>query len=96
MIKLKPYLKAAASALVCAAAYLVGVVPAEGGVQDVSQLQWLGLVVFMGGAYGIVFHLPYVSTKAAPARDEAGSADGLVAVAILVGVVLLLFGVRFR
>ena len=93
MIKLKPYLKAAASALVCAAAYLVGVVPAEGGVQDVSQLQWLGLVVFMGGAYGIVFHLPYVSTKPTDERGVGDVNTGLLIV-VLVVVVLLLFGHR--
>jgi len=32
----------------------------------------------------------------APARDEAGSVDMLLAVAILIGVVLLLFGVSFK
>jgi hypothetical protein len=63
MNKFKPYLKAASAAVVCAAAYLVGVVPSEGGFGDLTTVQWLGLVVFMGGAYGITFHVPYQSTK---------------------------------
>jgi len=92
--KVRPYLKASAAAAVCAAAYLVGVVPAEGGIGDLTTVQWLGLVVFMGGAYGVTFHVPYQSTST-PARDEEGSADVLLAVAILVCVVLLLFGVQF-
>lgn len=50
--------KAFAAMLVCAAAYLVGVVPAEGGFGDVTTVQWLGLVVFMGGAYGVTWAVP--------------------------------------
>ena len=92
--ELKPYFKAAGAAIVCAAAYLVGVVPAEGGLGDVSVVQWLGLIVFMGGAYGLTFHLPYVSTKP---TDERGAADVTLALLVgtFVGVVLLLFGIRF-
>lgn len=91
--QLKPYFKAAGAAIVCAAAYLVGVVPAEGGFGDVSVVQWLGLVVFMGGAYGLTFHLPYVSTKP---TDERGAVDVVGAAIILVAVVVVLwwFGVR--
>lgn len=47
--------KAVASALVALAAYLVGVIPAEGGFGDVSTVQWLGAVVFLGSAYGITY-----------------------------------------
>ena len=50
--------KAVAALIVCAAAYLVGVVPAEGGLGDVSTVQWLGLIVFAGGAYGITYRVP--------------------------------------
>jgi hypothetical protein len=42
-----------ASGVVSLAAYLVGVVPAEGGLGDVSTVQWLGAIVFLGAAYGI-------------------------------------------
>jgi len=92
--KIRPYLKASAAAVVCAAAYLVGVVPAEGGLGDLGTVQWLGLVVFMGGAYGVTFHVPYQSTK----TGEAGAADvglALLIVAVL-GIALLLFGVSFK
>ena len=47
--------KAVGSAIVTAAAYLVGVIPASGGFDDVSTVQWLGLVVFLGGSYGITY-----------------------------------------
>lgn len=47
--------KAVASAVVALAAYLVGVVPASGGLADVTTVQWLGAVVFLGGAYGITY-----------------------------------------
>lgn len=47
--------KAVASSVVALAAYLVGVVPAQGGLGDVSTVQWLGAVVFLGGAYGITY-----------------------------------------
>jgi hypothetical protein len=50
--------KAVASAVVVAAAYLIGVIPAEGSFGDVSTVQWLGLVVFIGGAYGITYAVP--------------------------------------
>lgn len=49
----KHILRAAASGIVALAAYLVGVIPAEGGFGDVSVAQWLGAVVFLGSAYGI-------------------------------------------
>lgn len=55
---LKPVAKAVASAAVCLAAYLVGVVPAEGGFGDVSVVQWLGAIVFVGGAYGLTYRVP--------------------------------------
>ena len=91
---IKPYLKAAGSAVVCAAAYLVGVIPAAGGFGDVTTVQWLGLVVFVGGAYGVTFTVPY---KATAPRDQRGSVDValLLLVAIAIGVALLLFRVRF-
>jgi hypothetical protein len=50
--------KAVTGAVVTLAAYLVGVVPAEGGFADVSLAQWLGAVAFLGGAYGLVYSVP--------------------------------------
>lgn len=50
--------KAVASAVVTLAAYLVGVIPAEGGLGDVSVVQWLGAVVFLGASYGLTYRVP--------------------------------------
>ena len=47
--------KAVASAVVALCAYLAGVLPAEGGLDDVTTVQWLGAVVFLGGAYGLTY-----------------------------------------
>ena len=49
--------KAVAAAVVALAAYLVGVLPAEGSLGDVSTVQWLGAVVFLGGAYGLTYRV---------------------------------------
>lgn len=49
----KHTLRSVASGAVALAAYLVGVLPADGGLGDVSTAQWLGAVVFIGSAYGI-------------------------------------------
>lgn len=49
----KQYGRAAAAVLVTAAAYLIGVIPADGGLGDVTVVQWLGLVVFLGASFGI-------------------------------------------
>lgn len=51
-------LKAVGSAGVCAAAYLTGVLQGEDTLADVTTVQWLGLVVFVGAAYGITYRLP--------------------------------------
>jgi hypothetical protein len=55
--------KAITGAIVCLAGYLVGVIPAEGGFADVSLVQWLGALVFMGGAYGLVYRIPNAPTN---------------------------------
>lgn len=49
----KKYALAGASVVVTGAAYLVGVLPADGGLGDVTTVQWLGLIVFEGAAFGI-------------------------------------------
>lgn len=50
--------KAVGAAVVCAAAYLVGILHGDQNLSDVTFVQWLGLVLFMGSAYGITYHLP--------------------------------------
>lgn len=50
--------KACAALIVCAAAYLTAIVSGDTTLADVTQGQWLGLVVFMGGAYGITYAVP--------------------------------------
>jgi hypothetical protein len=50
--------KAIVGALAAAAAYLVGVIPAEGGFGDLSTVQWVGLVPVLLGAFGIVWSIP--------------------------------------
>jgi cation transport ATPase len=86
--------KAVAAGVVTLAAYLTGVIPAEGGLGDVSTVQWLGAIVFLGAAYGITYQ---IRNDPRPA-GEVGQAniDLLLLVACLVGIVLLLFGVSFR
>ena len=53
-----PYAKAVASLIVCAAAYLVGILSGDQGLDDLTTVQWLGLVVFLGAAYGITYAVP--------------------------------------
>lgn len=65
--------KAVASALVAAAGYLVGVIPATGGFGDVTTVQWLGLVVFLGGAYGITYRVPNRQEPRLPTQDPRAS-----------------------
>lgn len=60
---LKRTAKALAALAVCAAAYLVGILSADQGIGDVTTAQWLGLVVFMGGAYGITYVVPNAKKK---------------------------------
>ena len=50
---MQPYLRSIAAVLVTTAAYLVGVIPSDGGLGDVTVVQWLGLVVFLGASFGI-------------------------------------------
>ena len=50
--------KALAAMVVCAAAYLVGILSGDQTLADVTTVQWLGLVVFMGGAYGLTYSTP--------------------------------------
>ena len=49
----KHTLRGVVSGVVTLAAYLVGVLPADGGLGDVTTVQWLGAVVFLGASYGI-------------------------------------------
>jgi hypothetical protein len=54
--------KALAAMAVCAAAYLVATLSGDDTLGDVTTVQWLGLVVFMGGAYGLTYSAPYRPT----------------------------------
>lgn len=49
--------KACVALVITAAAYLVGILGAEQNLSDVSFVQWLGLILFMGGAYGITYQV---------------------------------------
>lgn len=53
--KLQPAAKAVAGALVTAAGYLIGVLGAEDTIADVNTVQWLGLIVALGGGGGLVY-----------------------------------------
>lgn len=50
--------KALVALVVCAAAYLFGIVSGDTRIQDLTQGQWLGLILFMGSAYGITYAVP--------------------------------------
>jgi hypothetical protein len=52
---IKQTAKACVALVVTAAAYLVGILGSDQDLGDVSFVQWLGLVIFMGGAYGITY-----------------------------------------
>lgn len=88
--------KAITSAVVVAAAYLIGVIPAEGGFNDVTTAQWLGLVVFVGGAYGLTYAVPDSATpvRRLKRRKEGGHADatlflGIACLAFLIVLILV-------
>lgn len=49
--------KAVASGIVTLAAYLIGVIPAEGGFGDVSVVQWLGALIALGASYGVTYQV---------------------------------------
>lgn len=53
MNTLKKYALAVASVAVTGAAYLIGVLPSDGSLADVTTVQWLRLIVFEGAAFGI-------------------------------------------
>jgi hypothetical protein len=55
---IKAYAPAIVSGLIALAAYLVGVIPAEGGFADVTTTQWLGAVVALGAAFGFTAVTP--------------------------------------
>lgn len=55
--------KAVASGVVAAAAYLFGVLSGDQTLADVTTVQWIGLVLFVGAAYGITYRVPNVSRQ---------------------------------
>lgn len=56
--QIAPYAKAVASLVVAAAAYLTGVLSGDQTLADITVVQWLGLVVFVGAGYGITYAVP--------------------------------------
>ncbi len=60
---IKSIAKAIAAGLGAGAAYLMGVVPAEGTFSDVSLVQWLGLVPVILATYGITWRVPNVPVE---------------------------------
>lgn len=50
--------KAIAAGVGAAAAYFIGVIPAEGGFGDLTTIQWLGAVPVVLAVYGIVWRVP--------------------------------------
>lgn len=96
---LAPNAKAIVSAVVCAAAYLAGVIPAEGSLGDVSASQWLGLVIALGTAFGVTYSVPNSPTPETPRRGQRGAVDnGVVIATAVVGIFILLLipGLRVR
>lgn len=73
MNTLKKYALAAASVAVTGAAYLIGVLPADGGFGDVTTVQWLGLIVFEGAAFGITQR----AQNTTPAGRHTAGADNM-------------------
>lgn len=65
MNALKPYLRAAITALVTAAAYLMGVLADDATFGDVTFVQWLGAVVAIGTVFGVT-----QSAQAATPRER--------------------------
>lgn len=62
--------KAIAGAAVGAAAYLVGILHGDETLGDVTTVGWLGLVVFLGGGYGITYAVPNAdATPATPPQE---------------------------
>jgi hypothetical protein len=72
MEKLKENAKAVMAVLVTAAAYLTGVLGQEDTLADVSTVQWLGLIVFVGGAYGLTHAVRNKGTITKKELDELG------------------------
>lgn len=50
--------KAIVAAVVTLCAYLAGILNEDQGLGDVTTLQWLGAVVFLGTAYGLTYATP--------------------------------------
>jgi hypothetical protein len=51
-------LKAFAAGIAAAAAYLVGVLGADGSFADITLVEWLGLIPVVAGVYGITWTVP--------------------------------------
>lgn len=52
-IRFPLWVRALLLVLIGAATWLVGILPADGDLSDVTFVQWLGLVIFLGALFGI-------------------------------------------
>lgn len=50
--------KAIAAGIGAAAAYFIGVIPAEGGFGDLHTIQWLGAIPVVLAVYGVTWRVP--------------------------------------
>lgn len=50
--------KAIAAGIGAGVAYLIGVIPAEGGFGDLNTAQWLGIVPVVLAVYGVTWRVP--------------------------------------
>lgn len=68
MNKISDVAKAIASGIGAAATYFIGVVPAEGGFDDLTTGQWLGVIPVTLVVYGITWYVPDSMTPARRSR----------------------------
>lgn len=69
MTSIKPYLRAVVQGAVTLAAYLIGVLPAAGGPEDLTFVQWLGAFVFVATSFGIT-QSAYKAVPPAPIEKD--------------------------
>jgi hypothetical protein len=70
--QVKKYAKAIAAAVVVLAGYLITVIPAAGGLGDVTFVQWLGAVVFVGTTFGVTAGIPNSQPDVLARLDKQG------------------------
>lgn len=51
----KEYIKAILAGIISLSGYLVGILTGDQTLADVSFVQWLGAILFLGGTFGITY-----------------------------------------